>query len=782
MGKTYCVISHTHWDREWYSSFEHFRMRLVYLIDNLLEILKKHKDYKFHLDAQTIVLEDYLEIRPEKKAILKRYITEGRIRVGPWYVQNDLALTSGEATIRNLIIGRDIAKSFGKCSMTGYVPDQFGLIFQLPQIFARSGIESAIFARGYKFEQGMKAEFIWKSADGSEVLAVFMPLWYNNVQRFPSDIDESMKLLSIITERLKEVSGTDHYFLLNGVDLIEAQENLSPILDKINNRLPKGEKILHYTMDQYIKKIKPRVKNPVEYHGEMRDDEKIPANTLSSRVFLKQWNTRCQVLIEKRLEPLCSFIEMIKTGKYPDDYLLYLWKLLIKNHPHDSIGGCSIDRVHEQMMERFKSFNDAGEDLLNRTLEFFTSLINRKGISKGQYMLTLFNTNQEEQEGIITAEIQLPVDEKIKNFSIIDNNGVNLPYIISGKTKKFIEMITPVNLHWFKEVYSYKVKLQPGRIAPFSFSTFIIKPEKEPLKNISKQKSTELKSTPGTIENKYLKVKINANGSIDLYHKESKKDYKGLLLIEDKEDIGNFYHYEDNPKIKPLYCASAGARITKIEDDHLSISFSVKYDLSLPEKYDFKNNIRSRKKIKIPVELLLSLDKESKSLQVRINIENKVKDHRIRILFPTSIKTNISISGSPFDAVIRDKSTNKKGDGYYPERPNTTYINVDQEKEFGLAIFNEGLYEYENLKDVKNTIALTLLRGNGQNNSKLLDFYAFNEKTAPGNQCLGKHSFNLAIFPHKGDHLSAEIHRKAESFLNPLVIPMGGVPTQSTSL
>ncbi|MBR4292408.1 MAG: hypothetical protein IKT54_02220, partial [Clostridia bacterium] len=62
--KTMHIISHTHWDREWYMSLEGMRVRLVDLIDRCLKTLEKYPEYIFHLDAQTIVLEDYLEIRP----------------------------------------------------------------------------------------------------------------------------------------------------------------------------------------------------------------------------------------------------------------------------------------------------------------------------------------------------------------------------------------------------------------------------------------------------------------------------------------------------------------------------------------------------------------------------------------------------------------------------------------------------------------------------------------------------------------------------------------------
>ena len=94
--KQFHVISHTHWDREWYQPFEVFRHRLVDLIDHLLEIYREYPEYVFELDAQTVCLEDYLEVRPYRRAELERYIRSGNLKVGPWYVQNDFFLTGGE--------------------------------------------------------------------------------------------------------------------------------------------------------------------------------------------------------------------------------------------------------------------------------------------------------------------------------------------------------------------------------------------------------------------------------------------------------------------------------------------------------------------------------------------------------------------------------------------------------------------------------------------------------------------------------------------------------------
>lgn len=191
LKKQYCVISHTHWDREWYLPLENFRMRLVDLIDNLLDILEKDENYRFHLDAQTIVLQDYLEIRPYKRALLEKLIRSGNILVGPRYVQNDFHLTSGEATVRNLLIGTAIAEEYGCCMKIGYAADQFGLIAQLPQILNGFDMDTCVFGRG--FDRGV-TEFYWDGEDGRRVLCEHMKFWYNNAQRFPANPESALYL------------------------------------------------------------------------------------------------------------------------------------------------------------------------------------------------------------------------------------------------------------------------------------------------------------------------------------------------------------------------------------------------------------------------------------------------------------------------------------------------------------------------------------------------------------------------------------------------------------
>ena len=47
------VISHTHWDREWYQPFQMYRYRLVRMMDRMIEDLEGNGDFSvFHLDGQ----------------------------------------------------------------------------------------------------------------------------------------------------------------------------------------------------------------------------------------------------------------------------------------------------------------------------------------------------------------------------------------------------------------------------------------------------------------------------------------------------------------------------------------------------------------------------------------------------------------------------------------------------------------------------------------------------------------------------------------------------------
>ena len=173
------LVPHTHWDREWYEPFQTFRMRLVDLIDLLLERMDADPRLRFTLDGQAATVDDYLEVRPEAEPLIRRLIAERRLAIGPWQILMDEFLVSGETIVRNLELGWARAEDLGGAMRVGYLPDMFGHIAQMPQILQRAGIDRAVVWRGVPMEID-RDTFRWRAPDGSEVIAEYLVGGYGN--------------------------------------------------------------------------------------------------------------------------------------------------------------------------------------------------------------------------------------------------------------------------------------------------------------------------------------------------------------------------------------------------------------------------------------------------------------------------------------------------------------------------------------------------------------------------------------------------------------------------
>ncbi|MBE3118775.1 MAG: hypothetical protein IMZ50_08480 [Candidatus Atribacteria bacterium] len=288
------VISHTHWDREWYRPFQLFRLKLVHLVDGMLDILEKDPGFKyFMLDGQTIVLDDYLTMRPEKEDILREHIRKGRIIIGPWHILPDMFLVGPEAHIRNLQQGDRTARKFGPKMMIGYMPDSFGHIGQIPQILRGFGIEVASLWRGV---YDGPAEFWWQAPDGSRVLMAYLRDGYGNGADLPADNLE--RFASMIAEKgdtLAAASATSDLLIMYGTDHMEPPRNTSEAIAYADEML-RNTHVIHSTLPQYVAAIQASIKKQkVELPtivGELRACKRMHLlpGVLSTRMWIKQRN------------------------------------------------------------------------------------------------------------------------------------------------------------------------------------------------------------------------------------------------------------------------------------------------------------------------------------------------------------------------------------------------------------------------------------------------------------------------------------------------------------
>ena len=436
------IISHTHWDREWYQTFQHFRLKLVHLIDGLLDILHDDINFKyFMLDGQTIVLEDYLQLRPEREEELRRYIQRGRIIIGPWHILPDMFLVSPEAHIRNLLEGDRTSQRFGTKMMVGYMPDSFGHIGQMPQILQGFGIESASLWRGV---DDQPCEFWWQAPNGSQVFMANLRDSYGNGAELPAS--DSRRFAELLSERgasLKAHSAASDLLIMYGTDHMEPSPLTSSAIAFSDSAL-EGNKVIHSTLPDYIASVRSSIQSetmPV-VKGELRSSLRSPLlpGVLSTRVWIKQDNQACQTLLEKWVEPFNVFAERttVKSGasnfnrlSHPASIIRQAWRLLMENHPHDSICGCSIDQVHREMRVRFDQVKQMGEELTRQSLSLLAeSVVTDRGPQTDEGKLAsavvVFNPSSNPRTDLVRVEINLPAG--VEAFDLVDETGTTIPH------------------------------------------------------------------------------------------------------------------------------------------------------------------------------------------------------------------------------------------------------------------------------------------------------------------------------------------------------------------
>ncbi|HEV7127207.1 MAG TPA: glycoside hydrolase family 38 C-terminal domain-containing protein, partial [Ktedonobacterales bacterium] len=424
------IVPHTHWDREWYQTFEQFRMRLVHAVDAVLDVLESDPGFTyFMLDGQTIVLEDYLEVRPEQAERLRRLTRAGRLLVGPWYLQPDEFLVGGESLIRNLHEGTRSAEEYGGAMPVGYVPDIFGHIAQLPQILRGFGLDNAVFWRGVGPEVE-RSEFHWAAPDGTTVLVAWLcDAWgYSNARSLPLDAAGLLDRTERIVPPLLRRATTNTLLLMNGSDHLEPQAGLPQAIAAANEQLKDaGEELVIGTLPQYLAAIKQANPPLATYTGEMRGSRyaHLLPGVLSTRMWIKQRNAAVEALLTRWAEPASTWAWRLGAA-YPAGFLRVAWRHLLRNHPHDSICGCSIDQVHAEMRSRFDQSEQIAEALTQQALAHIASQIDTRAPAAGDdaHAVVVFNAGPGPRTDAVAAELELPVAD----IEVLDDSGQPVPH------------------------------------------------------------------------------------------------------------------------------------------------------------------------------------------------------------------------------------------------------------------------------------------------------------------------------------------------------------------
>lgn len=804
--------SHTHWDREWYGTLQQFRLRLVQLVDNLLDLLERDPEYHcFNLDGQTIVLEDYLEIRPEREPLLRRFIEQGRIVVGPWYILPDEFIVGGEATIRNLAKGMRLAESYGACSRVGYLPDMFGHISQMPQIFRGLGIDNALVWRGLTGPD-LKSEFRWRSPDGSEVLALRIPEYsgYCNAAFFWASLPEKTRerlgldlepfeviaddvelVLDALTDILalsKEHTQAGQLLMLNGVDHMFPQPTIPEILRRAAERFPDTE-FFHASLDEYVEAVRVATEGQELQTrvGELKDTgwhrggNIVLPNILSSRVYQKLENATCQNLLAHWAEPT-GLMSDLMGGRSFHAFIEKGWEWLIQNHPHDSIGGCSADPVHDQMDARFEWAHElAAESTANHMWDIAQS-ITPDAVGAEEQMAVLFNPLPWARAGHATVCLKLP-DGYLRKLKLagFEFTPQNLPYALrqlrltdaSGRAVPHqVERVEyDTECHSFlprfvatETVARVWVNLPLDLVPPLGYKALRVAPDP-----VKKLEFGSLVTGHQTLENEYLRVSVRDNGALDILDKRTGKEWCNQLLYEDGGDNGDGYNYSP-PRFNQVYGSGAAeCTVALVSDGPVSGAYEITHSWDLPIGLDESRQCRSSARAPLRITTRVELGQHDEVIRCSVRLRNTHRNHRLRLLFPTALQTNDCFADGQFDLIRRPiRIPQPPREVWIEDQPRQypvqTFCGLSDGKE-GLAVFLHGLHEFEVIDRPDRSLAVTLLRaveflGAGGDLNTIRGGAGPMIRT-PGGQCLRELEYRFAICPFQGTPEAARVPRKA---------------------
>jgi glycosyl hydrolase family 38/alpha mannosidase-like protein len=383
------VVPHTHWDREWYEPFDGFLRRLVAMMDGLVELGEAGFPH-FHLDGQTAMVDDYLAVRPENEAAIRRLAAAGRLSLGPWFTQMDEFLTSGESHIRNLERGLAQARALGRTLEVGYMPDQFGHIGQMPQILAMQGIGRAVVWRGVSAEI-YKTAFRWEAPDGTAVLTEYLAFSYANGEAFRklSDPVELAASIRSSVERARSFLPTERMLVMMGTDHAGPDPTLPDRVAAAAAELPELELCIA-GLDRHLDGLEPE--DVPTWRGELRSSARahLLPNVYSARAPQKRERGRVEALVERYAEPLAA---LVPGFDWPADRLDRAWQLLLWNGAHDSACGCSHDQVGRDVDARFAEARTIAHGVTREALERLASRVSASGTLR-------FNPSPFEREGV----------------------------------------------------------------------------------------------------------------------------------------------------------------------------------------------------------------------------------------------------------------------------------------------------------------------------------------------------------------------------------------------
>jgi mannosylglycerate hydrolase len=740
------IVPHSHWDREWYESYQEFRLNLVDMLDTLLPLLESDASYPyFMLDGQMAVVDDYLEVRPEAEPRLRALAAAGRISMGPWYILMDEFLSSGETILRNLEMGIVRGAAFGGVMDVGYLPDMFGHIAQMPQILRQAGFAHAVVWRGVP-SAVTKDAFVWEAPDGSTVRAEYLPVGYGNGAALP---DDAKALVRRTADLVKEIEPflIDDLLCMNGSDHLFPQPWLGRVVAEANDL--QDELVFEVTsLPRYL--AGAPTEGLERWKGELRSGfrSNMLMGVTSNRVDVKRGGALAARALERRAEPLATLFQTPE--QWPGQLLALAWKEMVRNSAHDSICACSVDDVVDAVLHRYAEARTIATGLADRAVTSFA----RSLAEPGTYVL---NPAQRPRPGLVELVVGAAEPASADVQVISERTGLPGAMVLDATTVRTVlgmlqgpkidndAWVHDVGIEEDDEGISITVTVGPderpnvpiaeakqdiyARLGARPDAVVHISLNQPPIRRIIARVATvpgygwraftpaplahpvETQQADGAAVLSNGLVTVEVDATLGTFSLNGRPGYGRLV---DGGDLGDSYNYSP-PRGDALIDTPVSVSVRVTEPGPVRARASITAVYVWPDHVDGSSQERVGEH-QVEVETVLELRADDPVLRVSTSFVNPSRDHRLRVHLPLPEPARTSRAESAFAVVERGLTAEGRSDEFgLPTAPSERFVSAG-----GLTVVHDGVCEYELVDiasgpdgDTAGTIALTVLRSTG---------------------------------------------------------------------
>ena len=755
-GYTFHLIPHTHWDREWYLPQSVFLARLVPALDDLVARLEAEPDLTFLLDGQTVLLEDYLQVRPDQESRVAQLVRGGRLQVGPWYVLADELIPSGESLIRNLLAGQADAGRLGGRTDVLYSPDAFGHPAVWPQLAGEFGIRFGVLWRGLGGEPGQEQDlYRWRGPDGREVLLYHLPPdGYEIGASLAADAERLPRQWTLVRSTLVARASTRQIPIFIGADHHAAHPAIGLLRSLLAQLEPSSDFRISRLHDFFTAASVEAAAVPV-ISGELRWSYGYTwtlQGVHATRAPLKRRHALSELSLGRIAEPLAA----LALARHKSDQraiLNHAWRLLLQSEFHDSIAGCTSDAVAERVRVRLDDARAMAAEIARTSLDSLIGNDPDRARAEPQSsgpQLVLWNPVPRPRRGIVVADLSWfrsdvlvgPPGDRLprtgpggRPFHLVSAEGP-LPVQPMGRRRGQERLDAAHHYPDQDEVDWTRIAFR-AEVGGLGLASLDVGPGAAPL-----DRGVWVKGH--ALGNELVEVRVGPNGALHLWDRRTRQRYRDLLTFESSGDVGDTYTY--CPPSRDRLRRRAGA----VKVRPLAVGPHVAA-LEWRTRVAAGGRRRGPGAGTIELRFVISLHAGSPAVRCTLQLDNQASDHRLRLRAPTGLQRGSPVAGTQFGFIERpplDRSQRK----YPRETPVATapahrYV-ARAVKSRGLALLTPGFFEYE--LDRRGDLLVTLLRAVGQLSRADLPSrpgHAGWPAATPGAQCQGADRIQIAIAP-----------------------------------